>query len=767
MKIVIVGSLYTPHIIGGAEISTQILAEALAAGCEVHVLATGGQKRSAGTATEKIGGVTVHRLPHRNLYWIGDPRRCGTLMRTARKLVDLWNPAQIRAVRELLEAIRPDVVHTQNLSGFGAGVWKACADAGVPVVHTLRDYSLLSPFSSPLRNPLLARMYRLTSLGYSRRVSAVVGISSHILKRHTDAGLFPLAEKLVIPNVVDGEAAGSAKDFSRKPLHIGYFGRIEPEKGVRELVEAVRQLPSRVVDRVTVCGEGSARRMLEAECKGDGRFAFIGKVKPEEARRRMAEVDVTVVPSIWEEPFGRVIIESYQVGTPVYASAVGGIPDVVHDPQRFLFPPGSIGAIKEKIEAYYALPEEEKRNVQSQILRHCRKFTKASMVERHMELYRRVLSERQERQERSAAAAGAERRRSSGRKPVVYMWPKTSPDNKYSELLSRSIERNGLRVEHYGKSSMLKPGRGDIVHLHWPSYSYQASVLPLTIAKSLLFAALLLYYRSVGVRLFWTVHNLWPHSGKSRWDSLMRKFILAVCHRAFALSAAVRQEIAAAFGVPASKIVVTPHGHYVDAYRGTGADIRRRFGIPPDRFLFLFIGRIAPYKGVDRLVEAFRSLPPGPGNNAHLLIAGRPDPGYSLDFASCADDGKIHVHPQFVDDEELADYLRAADAVVLPYRQITTSGSAILALSHYKPVVAPNLGALGEYVSAGCGVLYDPEDPDGLRKALRMSMEMDREETRQAISAKLKELDWDRIAGKMIRVYTDSPQYGLQREVNA
>ncbi|MBM7563609.1 glycosyltransferase family 4 protein [Paenibacillus sacheonensis] len=389
MKIVIVNSLYTPHIIGGAEISTQILAETLASAAEVHVLTVGPQGRSAGVESEFINGVTVHRLPYNNLYWIGEGNNAGTLKKTGRRLIDLYNPVQIRTVRQLLARIDPDLIHTQNLSGFGAAIWTA-AKPGVPIVHTLRDYSLLSPVSSPIGNPALARMYQWSSRGVSKRVSAVVGISSHILKRHTDDGLFPNAAKLVISNVVDGDIAGADKEFDRKPLRIGYFGRIEPEKGVRELVEAVQSLPREVVEHVIICGDGGFRQKLTELCGSDDRFLFTGKVTPNEARSFMAKADVTFVPSIWEEPFGRVIIESYQVGTPVYASAVGGIPDAVWNPAEFLFKPGSADAIKEKITAFHGLPGEEKRRIQAECLKHCSGFTKGSLLDKHLDLYARM-----------------------------------------------------------------------------------------------------------------------------------------------------------------------------------------------------------------------------------------------------------------------------------------------------------------------------------------------------------------------------------------
>ncbi|MDQ6421392.1 glycosyltransferase family 4 protein [Paenibacillus sp. LHD-117] len=391
MKIVIVNSLYTPYIIGGAEISTQILAETLEPAADVHVITTGGQKRSAGILSERINGVMVHRLPYNNLYWIGDGEGRGTLHKTARRLVDMYNPMQIGTVSSLLTQIRPDLVHTQNLSGFGAGIWSAFHQAGVPIVHTLRDYSLISPVSSPIASPLLARLYKLPSLAFSKRVTAVVGISSHILNRHTESGLFPNAEHLVIPNAVEGDiGAGEKKEFARKPLRVGYFGRIEQEKGVREIVDAVLSLPQGRVERLYVCGEGKLKEELTAACGDDERIVFTGKVKPAEARELMAKVDVTVVPSIWEEPFGRVIIESYQVGTPVYASAVGGIPDVVMN-RGFLFAPGSTGAIRDKLMEYFHYSAEEKETIQKECLEHSRKFTKQSLLEQHTELYKSVM----------------------------------------------------------------------------------------------------------------------------------------------------------------------------------------------------------------------------------------------------------------------------------------------------------------------------------------------------------------------------------------
>ena len=64
-------------------------------------------------------------------------------------------------------------------------------------------------------------------------------------------------------------------------------------------------------------------------------------------------------------------------------------------------------------------------------------------------------------------------------------------------------------------------------------------------------------------------------------------------------------------------------------------------------------------------------------------------------------------------------YLRAADAVVLPYKDVLTSGSAILAMTFGQPVIAPAIGCLPESLGAEGTILYDPSTPDGLERALR------------------------------------------------
>jgi beta-1,4-mannosyltransferase len=104
---------------------------------------------------------------------------------------------------------------------------------------------------------------------------------------------------------------------------------------------------------------------------------------------------------------------------------------------------------------------------------------------------------------------------------------------------------------------------------------------------------------------------------------------------------------------------------------------------------------VRSYKNVEPLVRAFREITT---DAAVLHIVGLP---YSMALAEsilreASSDDRVSVLFEFLDPEDLSDYVGAADLVVLPYREILNSGSALLALSLNRPVLVPNLGAMGE-----------------------------------------------------------------------
>src|SRR3569833_388748 len=121
---------------------------------------------------------------------------------------------------------------------------------------------------------------------------------------------------------------------------------------------------------------------------------------------------------------------------------------------------------------------------------------------------------------------------------------------------------------------------------------------------------------------------------------------------------------------------------------------RESLGIPADAKVILSFGLIRPYKGIDLLVEQFRLL----DDDTHLIIAGytsRPELRDKIEQLSRGRPN-IHLLLRWARGEELAALLELSDLVVLPYRTITNSGAALLALSAQVPILGPNLGSMPE-----------------------------------------------------------------------
>lgn len=351
-KILIVNSFYYPDIRGGAEISTQLLAEGLSGNYEVHVLTTGNKKHSI--LKEEINGVKVHRIPCKNIYWPGQIHPRSNISKCMWHLINNYNPIQQKMITEVIREIDPSLIHTQNLMGIGTYLWNVAAKLDIPVVHTTRDYALIEPVNNKYVNKFIRYFNRKRSL----EVNHVVGISRFILEKHQERNLFSNIAFSTIHNVVSAPRYPRQERREGKPLTLGYYGQLEDNKGVNILLEAVKKISSSKVEKVFVCGIGSKERELIEDFQSDERIVFKGKLPIEDVYRTMASTDLTIVPSIWEEPFGRVIIESYNQGTPVIASNRGGMPEVIEN-KKYLFDFQDGSDLIAKIESFFLLNKNE------------------------------------------------------------------------------------------------------------------------------------------------------------------------------------------------------------------------------------------------------------------------------------------------------------------------------------------------------------------------------------------------------------------------
>ncbi len=337
--------------------------------------------------------------------------------------------------------------------------------------------------------------------------------------------------------------------------------------------------------------------------------------------------------------------------------------------------------------------------------------------------------------------------------------------NPYVRLLARGIHAVApdLDISHSYFLSLLwvlKHARQhDLLHIHWIEHLY---LVPPTWQRRKGFVSVvlgLLLARLLGLKIVYTVHNLNHHEGRSPiLNRLANHLIFRVAHAVHVHDASVAAEIRRLYG-RTHRVFVIPHGSYVGAYPDTvdryqaRAALRsKQIPIPDDAFLFLFLGQVRPYKGVEFLIQAFQELA---APHARLLIVGKAEaPAYADHIRDLArEDPRIITHMTYVSDEELQYFFRAADVCVFPYRHITTSGAALLAFSFDRPIIAPAMGPFVELAADGRGVLYPPGDSEGLRDALLSALNGALQGAEDVVRAYARAHNWPTLGRDHVRVY--------------
>lgn len=239
----------------------------------------------------------------------------------------------------------------------------------------------------------------------------------------------------------------------------------------------------------------------------------------------------------------------------------------------------------------------------------------------------------------------------------------------------------------------------------------------------------MLYYKLLGKKTLLTVHNVNARTRDSNdtwFNRLTLKIQYQLADHLFVHTEKMKDELMEEFGISTSAITVIPFGinNAVPNTSLTSVDARQRLGIAKDDRTILFFGNIAPYKGLEYLVDAFKQVVSKKGSY-RLIIAGN--------IKNCAmywsniqrmitrevNEGQILLKITYIPDNETEVYFKAADLLALPYRHIYQSGVLFLGYSFGLPVVATDVGALREEIIEGrTGFICRPEDSVDLAKAI-------------------------------------------------
>jgi glycosyltransferase involved in cell wall biosynthesis len=328
----------------------------------------------------------------------------------------------------------------------------------------------------------------------------------------------------------------------------------------------------------------------------------------------------------------------------------------------------------------------------------------------------------------------------NGGVPILIVGERTTPSRRLS-MRARRVRNHFVRLLRLNRT--VKDFRPHIVHLHGPLGAFDFVYIRW------------LKYR--GVRVIYTAHNPRPRTGRMSW---LHKARLHEVDAIVALSRGGVKDLVGD-GIQASKVFQTLHGNYLQFCSisdSTGEQAKRLLRLPEAARVVLFFGQIAPYKGLELLIEAFaqvRKQDP----NAYLVVAGTPVQSFApyqrlIDQFGFGD--SVILELRYIPLSDLPKYFLAADLVVFPYRHTYQSGVLQLAYGFARPVVVTDAGDLGQTVTEdGTGIVAEP-NPEDLAAAIqrllseRPTAALMGQRGRQAAETKY---SWAMIAARTADIY--------------
>lgn len=333
MRILFVNTYYYPNMFGGAEHSVKLLAEGLSSHHECAVFTV--DAATDGLTVEKINGVVVYRSGSSRFNYKARFSKTETkFVKLKNRFADLYNPEALKHFNQVLDQFRPEVVHSNGIRGMGPHIWRAAKKKNIKVVHTLRDYFVVDPTMKMNRLSLFWGWKAYFS-HYSKYIDCLTAPSNYTLENVLNVGFCSCVKnKKAIPNATDVnehelEALIDSKCQTSSTLtRFIFVGTLGEYKGVLNLLAAFDQMREKNAELV-ICGSGVLKEKVENASRKNKKIIYRGQLSKDDLKKEYQKSDVCVIPSLWDEPFGRVVVEAAAYGCAIIASNRGGIPEII------------------------------------------------------------------------------------------------------------------------------------------------------------------------------------------------------------------------------------------------------------------------------------------------------------------------------------------------------------------------------------------------------------------------------------------------------
>lgn len=413
MRVVFLSHSFVPDYIGGAEVSLYHTCRGLQArGYDCVVLAVNSRGRERADQWYEVDGIPVHRLT-----WITKKRR---------NVTDLLDVRLLPPIYRDLQRLKPDIFHLHNVAQATMAPFVAARMTNTPTVCTLHDHWLICPgdmlyradgaLCDPATNPEgrcghCYRRYEFWADMPKRRqwmerltqnVRRFISPSQALIDLHVAGGFdrqrfHHLPNALAAPDWAEPQheqVQAACRVAQSRPTLVFGGGGVH-NKGADVVSRAIPGLLAAIPNlQFVIAGPGEPEYFHEW-----ARYApavrVLGKVPFNEMRSLFAAADLSLMASVWPENSPMTIYENYQVGTPVLASAVGGIPELVSEGETgYLFPRNDHEALIAQVVRHFQRPPHERRKMrQACVLAARTRWTLAQHLDRTEALYAEVHAE--------------------------------------------------------------------------------------------------------------------------------------------------------------------------------------------------------------------------------------------------------------------------------------------------------------------------------------------------------------------------------------
>ena len=287
----------------------------------------------------------------------------------------IYSQENKRLMAKALEEFKPDIVHINNFQRqLSASIIDAIKEKNIPIVMTAHDLNPICPASIMLYNGEVCD--DCITKGYSQCIKkkcvkgstlkSTLGVMEkkyydiHKVFRKIDCIISP--SEFIKNQLVNGKLKYNdivtlhnfVNESERNEYVLGdyafYLGRLSKEKGILNLIEAIGYIPNA---KLLIAGDGPEREKIEAyisEHKLDGRITLLGYQNQDSIHKYITNSRFVVIPSICNENCPYSVLEAMEIGKPIVASRIGGIPELIADGENgYLYKADDINELKEKL----------------------------------------------------------------------------------------------------------------------------------------------------------------------------------------------------------------------------------------------------------------------------------------------------------------------------------------------------------------------------------------------------------------------------------